>query len=349
MSSIVSYKGIDAVRFTFSHVKKENMVYFVKPNDKIFIQTPCITLKECMMNGEDALKNTVKFSVPGRFQQWLRKLDDHVVKYAVDNKTSLFHKELPDSFIEHSYKHSSELGDLTWTAYVHPEVSIFNSDKELCSPLGMSADTKVTCIIMLHSVRFTRHRFYCKWVVRSMRTHKLPEYNFIDHEDDYDDYTQTEEVEGEEHHLEQQAETGSVSTTKSPIHMAELSDTSVDMKELEDEVNVDITVPYFIPEDDNMQTEVQPEEPKVSDEPMIATEVPELSTESSEDKADTEDKDEYKDAENKKSPSPLLDIEATVTVDVNPSSPKQSNDDIKEVTEQDTSPPSVVIEVKESP
>lgn len=184
MTTIAVYKDVEPTAFDFGGIKKENSIYFLKPSCKPFIQTPVVIAKEdLVMHDTLAPKHQVVVSVPHRFAAWVKRIEESVVDYAIINKKDLFKRELSSEFIAASFK-SSVVAPTSWCVNVHPDVSVFDHKKALCEQSDVKKDTHMSCIITLHSVRFTRRNFYCKWLLRSARIQCPPEYCFLDREDD---------------------------------------------------------------------------------------------------------------------------------------------------------------------
>lgn len=185
---ISTYKRVQADTFSFTSVKKEENVYYIRPEQKLFIQTPCIAITDSLTQDDGQLVSQISLQVPSRFVAWVKGMENAILKYALDNKSSLFSKDLEDEFIKGAMK--STISGGSWKVSVHPDMHVFDQKKNIVPATEASASAKVVTLFVLHSVRFTKKSFYCKWVLRSLRLMDAPVYQFIDEE--VDDYSPTQ-------------------------------------------------------------------------------------------------------------------------------------------------------------
>lgn len=181
---IATYKSIAGSSLSFGSVKKDASIYYIRPEERIFIQTPCVIARDAFVcSDSNNVIPAATFAVPSRFSSWVRSVEEDIIQYAIDNKAELFAKELEDSFIRSAFRSSVEAN--LWHLNIHPDVSVFDKSKQLASPKDVAAGMRVVCLFTLNSVRFTKKAFYAKWVLRSVRLSGEPEYQFIDEEDDF--------------------------------------------------------------------------------------------------------------------------------------------------------------------
>lgn len=260
MTTIAVYKDVEPTAFDFGGIKKENSVYFLKPSSKPFIQTPIVVAKEDLVIEETlAPKHQVVVSVPPRFAAWVKRIEESVVDYAIVNKSDLFKRELSSDFIATSFK-PSIVAPTSWCVNVHPDVSVFDHNKVLGEQTDIKKDTRMSCIVTLHSVRFTRRNFYCKWLLRSARIQCPPEYCFLDRDDD----TLSEDDESVGTLRPEEEDAPAVQATRDEInHDDECSSTSADEDDATcvDEIQAETEGAG----DDQAEAEVEPEQQEVAD------------------------------------------------------------------------------------
>lgn len=190
MAAIAVYKTISPDQYTFGSIKKDNGTYLLKPEARLFVQTPAVILMDDLLAEPGVTKSSIKVAITTKFGKWLQDVEKHVVSFAIENKATLFKHELPDSFITDSFTTSVTADE--WSVSTHPDLSIFDHEKQLLESSLPVKGAKVSLIVYLHSVRFSKHTFHVRWTVRSVRTQKPPEYCFI--EDDDDDCTLSEDL-----------------------------------------------------------------------------------------------------------------------------------------------------------
>jgi Family of unknown function (DUF5871) len=184
MAAISLYKNIEPEAFTFGGIHKDSHVYLLRPEQKIFVQTPVLVVKDSITNvSGEITKSAVHIDTCAKFTGWVNAVEDHIVDFAIKNKHELFKQDLNDDFIRESFK-PSVVASTELSLHVHPELSVFDQDRNILGSSSIKIGTRISAIIMLHSVRFTKHQFYCKWILRSARLQKQPEYCFIDKDDD---------------------------------------------------------------------------------------------------------------------------------------------------------------------
>ena len=142
------YEDARTVVDSFSEMRKSNGVYVV-PFSTIAIQTPVVILK-------DPLTRSATLKVPGKFANFVKKIEESILEATKSHKKSWFKEELDDKTIEEGFKSFLD-GDIL-KVKVDEDLASFDEHENLVEN-DFEVPTGLRCILEASEISFGRSEF----------------------------------------------------------------------------------------------------------------------------------------------------------------------------------------------
>lgn len=128
-------------------------------------------------------------------KEFLGECDDYILAYCKDNKAKLFNsEEISDSYLDNALFPSCKAMKKNSVAKFRTssQMKIYDSSKNIIDFAQIEEGSKVSLIVNLAGIWFTKNRFGITWKVKQMKLHNevsksCGDYLFEDEEDEHDD------------------------------------------------------------------------------------------------------------------------------------------------------------------
>ena len=179
-------KGTDGKYFVSVFIKEEDEV-----NDIICQFGPRLQAKNSLT--KESTYIDCMFA-DNSLKEFITECDDHMLAFCKDNKEAWFNSsEISDSYLENaifpSFKAVKKTESCIIKIRTSSVMSIFDSSKEEISIESIVEDSKVSVIVHLAGLWFTKTRFGITWKVKQLKLHNdkpksLGQYLFEDADDE---------------------------------------------------------------------------------------------------------------------------------------------------------------------